>query len=363
MAMAFAVRHLALIFLGYFPGMSGNGDTHFIFGVLTPALLLADLPALLLLVSWRFRLPGAARFWRRVWRHGRSILLATLCLQLVLLGDTRLGRALLEHPSGGGSTLVVAYALLQLYVMAYLLFSARVKAVFGAFPGALPEVTPASRIDSAATGPGRPPPRSSGDTRPHPNPFHDLTGAAADYATGRLRAATGRIRPNDPAEADRLAVLLARGTPESAEVWHELGLHAVRQEKLRDAAVLIERAMAVNPEHPLYPRNLCEIQRRLGQFDAALQAGHKAVQLAPNDADAHFNLALVFTQSNRPKAAIGSYEAAVRLRPAHAQAWNNLGVLYRQTKQPEAAVRAFERALAAEPGLTEAQANLREVRV
>ncbi len=357
LVMAFAIRHILLVFLGYFPGMSGNADTHFITGLLSPTLMAADFPALLVLLAWRFRLPEAGKTWRLIWRHGRVILLATLGVQLLLLANTRWGRQLLEVPQSETSSLVVLYALLQVYVLIFVLMSKRLRGVFLDFPVPGAGVEPAKpepfvgRVDKPAA--------PASDEVTASNPFEGLAEPVAAQVAERLKAAIRQVRFDQPDEIERLATLMTQGGSEAAAVWHDLGLLAVQRGKLQEAAILVSRATHADAGNGLYFRNLCEINRRTGQLDAALQAGHKAVSLMPNDADAHFNLALVFAQANRPQAAIGSYEAAVRLRPGHAQAWNNLGVLYRQMKRPEEAKRAFETALAEVPDMREARDNLR----
>jgi tetratricopeptide (TPR) repeat protein len=359
LAMVFAMRHVLLVFLTYFPGMAGTADVSFVKGFLSPYLVFSDVTAVLLLVAWRFRQPEAGKSWRVIWRHGRFMLTATLFVQLILLADTRWGRQIIQAPQSDESTLVIGYALVQLYVIAYVLLSNRLKAVFLNFP-----------VPGAVVEPARPMPcvghaeksaaSASGDAEAS-NPFEGLTEPVAALVTERLKAAIRLIRPDQPEEAERLAKVLAQGSQESAAVWHDLGMLAVQRDKLQEAAILVSRATKADAGNGLFFRNLCEINRRIGQLDAALQAGHKAVSLMPNDADAYFNLALVFAQANRPKAAIGSYETAVRLRPGHAQAWNNLGLLYRQMKRPEEAKRAFEAALIAIPGMPEAKRNLEAI--
>jgi len=134
LAMMYAARHLVLIFLAYFPGMAGSTGGAFIKEMLSPYLVATDVPALLLLLAWRFRVPESGLFWRTLWRHGRALLLLTLVAQLVLLATMHWGPMLIEAPRTRGNVLVVSYALLHLYVLGYVLMADRVKAVFGDFP-------------------------------------------------------------------------------------------------------------------------------------------------------------------------------------------------------------------------------------
>jgi hypothetical protein len=135
LAMMYAARHLVLIFLAYFPGMAGNTGGAFIKDMLSPYLVATDLPALLLLLAWRFRVPDAGRFWRAIWRHGRALLMLTLLAQLVLLAAMHWAPLLIEAaPRGRANVLVVTYALLHFFVLGYVLMADRLKAVFTDFP-------------------------------------------------------------------------------------------------------------------------------------------------------------------------------------------------------------------------------------
>ena len=134
LAMMYAARHLVLIFLAYFPGMAGSTGGAFIKEMLSPYLVATDVPALLLLLAWRFRVPESGLFWRALWRHGRALLLLALVAQLVLLATMHWGPMLIEAPRTRGNVLVVSYALLHLYVLGYVLMSDRLKAVFQDFP-------------------------------------------------------------------------------------------------------------------------------------------------------------------------------------------------------------------------------------
>ena len=134
LVMLYGIRHVLMVFLAYFPGMGGGSDTNVIKEMLSPQLMIADLPALLILISWNFRQPQAGKGWRAIWRFGRLLLLATLTAQLVLTAATPWAQQLVEMPLSDESGLVMFYLLLHLSIMAYVLLSERLKAVFLDFP-------------------------------------------------------------------------------------------------------------------------------------------------------------------------------------------------------------------------------------
>ena len=95
--------------------------------------MLSDVPALLLLLAWRNRHPGAAPFWSWLWRHGQAILLLTLSVQFALLLFTT---AIPQHlrQAGNSGLLAIGYLTLHGYVLLYWISSRRVRAVFREFP-------------------------------------------------------------------------------------------------------------------------------------------------------------------------------------------------------------------------------------
>src|SRR5262245_57805245 len=68
------------------------------------------------------------------------------------------------------------------------------------------------------------------------------------------------------------------------------------------------------------------------EWDEAIKKYQEALQLEPNDADTHYNLALVFKYKGNARAAAESFQAALRLRPAWAEAHYGLGAAYYDLK-------------------------------
>jgi tetratricopeptide (TPR) repeat protein len=76
----------------------------------------------------------------------------------------------------------------------------------------------------------------------------------------------------------------------------------------------------------------------------------KAIELAPNDADIHSNLAAAYVQKHQTSGApdqldkaLEEYQKAVELNPNLAQAFFGLGVVNAVLGQNDAAIEAFER--------------------
>lgn len=329
MTLAYGARHLAFIFLAYLPLLPGQSDLAFLKAALSPALVLSDVPALVLLLAWRNRRPAAAPLWSWLWQHGHVILLLTLSGQFALLLFTT---ALPHHlrQAGSAGLLAISYLALHSSVILYWLSSRRVRAVFREFPvSSGPDQAGIERLPGAA-------------------PLQDPVLQAAQRVTAW------------DASGQASGLLAQAGSPGEAAVraWEQLGLLAVQRDRLDEGVLLLEHAMSLEPQNPVHPRNLCELYRRLGRLEAAMAAGEQALALQPADPLSAYNLALAQAQAGHNAAAEANYQAALRLAPDYAPAWNNLGVLLKGMNRPDEARQAFAQALAADPGLSEAQRNL-----
>src|SRR5215472_16538658 len=64
---------------------------------------------------------------------------------------------------------------------------------------------------------------------------------------------------------------------------------------------------------------------RAKSWDEAIANYHKALELEPNDAETHYNLALALKYKGNPQQAADEFETTVRLKPKWADAHYGLG--------------------------------------
>jgi arylsulfatase A-like enzyme/Flp pilus assembly protein TadD len=101
------------------------------------------------------------------------------------------------------------------------------------------------------------------------------------------------------------------------------------------------------------------------EFDKALLAFARSLELDPDYAVAHNNMGIaylsqaIFLKDAAPlKQAAASFQTAARLNPEYASPWNGLGIVFRQVGDLAGAAVAMERALEINPEFRDARYNL-----
>jgi tetratricopeptide (TPR) repeat protein len=94
------------------------------------------------------------------------------------------------------------------------------------------------------------------------------------------------------------------------------------------------------------------------QTDAALAEWKKAVELNPEEAKAHFNLALALENQGLLDEAIIHYQKATDLEPDNTAAFTNLAIALVRTGKLDEALESFAKCVTLEPGSAKAHANL-----
>ena len=93
--------------------------------------------------------------------------------------------------------------------------------------------------------------------------------------------------------------------------------------------------------------------------DPAIRQHEQLLAREPDNAVAHFNLALLYKRAGRHNDAVASYQRAIELDIDDVQeVYSNLGVLYSEMRQPGRAQAMYEKALSIEPGYIPALFNL-----
>ena len=82
------------------------------------------------------------------------------------------------------------------------------------------------------------------------------------------------------------------------------------------------------------------------QVEASISQYEQQLSTGPDDANARFNLALLYKMARRYADALSSYEAAIELQIDHVEeVYSNIGVLYSEMRQGDKARDMYEKAL------------------
>jgi protein O-GlcNAc transferase len=151
-----------------------------------------------------------------------------------------------------------------------------------------------------------------------------------------------RFSKSRPAAADSQA--------REAQALLVQGEQLVRQGNPAAAVPLLERAVALQPEHTDCWRSLGVAYLEAGALDDADRCCRKVLDTDERDARALGNLGAIRQRRGQFDQAEGHYRAALEANPQLAQCWFNLGMLLLQRGQRDRGIENVRRALALEPG-------------
>lgn len=149
----------------------------------------------------------------------------------------------------------------------------------------------------------------------------------------------------------------------NAEALHLLGVVALQSNAAEEAVRLIKRAVRKNPREPAMLVNLGAAHRKAGQLAEARAAYEAALKLAPNLADAYFNLSKVLFDMGDMDGALVASEKCIALNPGQAEAYLNLGNACKFKADSDRAMAAYEQALKLAPGLAQAWGNIAAIHI
>ena len=170
--------------------------------------------------------------------------------------------------------------------------------------------------------------------------------AVRDHQAGRLH------------EAERLYRQILAADPRHADSLHLLGVIAYQVGRHDLAADLINRAITINVNDPVYHSNLSNALKAQGRLDEAVACCRKAIYLKPGFAEAHNNLGNALKDQGKLDEAVACYRQALVLKPDFAEVHNNLGNALKDQRKLDEAVDCYRQALVLEPDYAEAHNNL-----
>jgi tetratricopeptide (TPR) repeat protein len=164
------------------------------------------------------------------------------------------------------------------------------------------------------------------------------------------------------AEAEQLYRTILDADPYSAETHHNLGTLLVRLNRLDEAIMHFEKALAIRPDSTETRNNLANVLARLKRVDQSIVEFEKALEISRRAAEPYlrtcYNIAVTLQALDRHEEAIPHYRRAIAVDPDYAEAHNGLGDALTKSKRAQEALAHYERFAAIRPGVPEAENKL-----
>ena len=165
------------------------------------------------------------------------------------------------------------------------------------------------------------------------------------YQAGRTNAAFEAVLQAVAQRADSLTLCT-------------LGIIARGCHKLPQAESAYREAIKRAPNSAEIHNELALLYSDTGRTDEAESAFLSALKIRRDYAEAHNNLGVLFKKTGRRDDALAAYRRALELKPNYAEAHNNIGVILKEDGQLDEAAQAYRQALALKPDYADARWNL-----
>ena len=130
--------------------------------------------------------------------------------------------------------------------------------------------------------------------------FRKLLAIEPENLNGLVNLGLVESRLNHPGEAEKLLKSAVRVDPDAAFAWLALGMVCYGQGKLDAALAALAQAALLEPKNPKVHNYLAVTIGGKGWFSGAESELQKAIELNPDYAEAHFNLAVFYLQRSPP---------------------------------------------------------------
>ena len=157
---------------------------------------------------------------------------------------------------------------------------------------------------------------AKGDTESAKRDFLRVLQLAPDNVPTTINLGLVEYRQKNYQEAERLLTHAVRVQPQNGLGWLLLGVIEYDQDKLDAALAALSQAALWEPKNAMVHHYLGVTVGKKGWYSGAEDEMRKAIELQPNYAEAHFNLAVFYLQR---------YPPAVELARRHYQKARDLG--------------------------------------
>lgn len=137
-----------------------------------------------------------------------------------------------------------------------------------------------------------------------------------------------------------------------------LGMEYSDQGELDQAVAEFEKAIELDPNDADAHRNLGTAYGEQGKWAESVAVYEKAVAINPDFGEAYGDMAAAYFNVGKLTEAIAAGEKGIELAPDYAMAYNNLGIVYGSQGQIDQAIALFEKGIQADPNCADCYYNL-----
>ncbi len=162
--------------------------------------------------------------------------------------------------------------------------------------------------------------------------------------TGLLRLGLCRLELNQPEAAVAALSEALKLQPNDVKTNFTLGEAYVRAKSLDKAEAIYKSLVGLNPEGATtYYGKIIQMYDEAGQYDKAIEAARKIIEMNPKNELAVFNLGIMFLKLQRTDEAVQAFRDALALKPDYASAQYNIGYSYSLAKRWQESVDGFRK--------------------
>ena len=159
-------------------------------------------------------------------------------------------------------------------------------------------------------------------------------------------------------DAEKLAIAITQQFPNHSFSWKVLAAVLKQTGRISEALVANQKAVEIAPQDAEAHSNLGNTLQALGRFKESEESFTQAIALKPHYAEVHSNLGVTLKALGRFKEAEASYRQAIALKPDFAEAHSNLGNILKDLGRFKEAEASHRQAIALKPDFAEAHSNL-----
>jgi Flp pilus assembly protein TadD len=159
-------------------------------------------------------------------------------------------------------------------------------------------------------------------------------------------------------DAEKLAISITEQFPEHQFGWKALGAVLKQTNRISETLVSSQKAVEITPQDAEAHNNLGITLKELGRLEESEASLRQAIALKPNYAEAYSNLGITLQELGRLEDAEASLKQAITLKPDYVEAHSNLGTTLNELGRLEESEASYRQAISLEPHYAEAHNNL-----